>query len=104
MATSMKKKVEKAPVVTTEENIEIETKPVETKPIKKTIPEASVPKKPVYTNETPIPCLSIVSGELGMQGIKSGINYRWAERGDVTDVEYQDLIAAIRSNASFIFN
>lgn len=64
--------------------------------------EVSKVEKKVYTNETPIPCMSIVSGELGMEGIKSNINYRWAERGDVTDVEYQDLVAAIRSSASFI--
>lgn len=65
------------------------------------VSEVKVEKK-VYLNETPVACMSIVSGELGMEGIKSRINYRWAERGDVTDVEYQDLVAAIRSNASFI--
>lgn len=49
-----------------------------------------------------IPCVSITAGELGMVGIKSNINYRWSSRGDVTEVEYQDLVAAIRSNISHI--
>lgn len=50
----------------------------------------------------PIKCVSITSGELGMIGIKSGINYRWAGRGDETEVEYQDLVAAIRSGKKHI--
>ena len=49
-----------------------------------------------------IPCMSIVSGELGMEGIKTHINYRWSEYGDVTEVEYQDLISSIRKGESFI--
>ena len=51
----------------------------------------------------PINCKSITAGELGMTGIKTGISYLWAERGDVTEVEYQDIVAAIRSGKSFIF-
>lgn len=49
-----------------------------------------------------IPCRSIVSGGLYMSGIKSRIMYEWADNGDVTEVEYQDLVAAIRSNVSYI--
>ena len=49
-----------------------------------------------------IECKSIVSGCLGMIGIKSGVNYEWAGRGDVTEVEYQDLVAAIRSGKRHI--
>jgi hypothetical protein len=37
-----------------------------------------------------------------MEGIKSRIVYEWADNGDVTEVEYQDLVAAIRSNVSYI--
>ena len=37
-----------------------------------------------------------------MIGIKSGVNYEWAGRGDVTEVEYQDLVAAIRSGKRHI--
>lgn len=61
------------------------------------------PEKKKFASDEGIDCVSITSGELGMIGIKSGINYRWAERGDVTQVEYQDLVAAVRSNKSYIF-
>ena len=37
-----------------------------------------------------------------MEGIKSHILYEWSDNGDVTEVEYQDIVAAIRSNVSFI--
>lgn len=60
------------------------------------------PEKKVYGPTDPVECVSITSGELGMTGIKSGINYRWAGRGDVTEVEYQDLVAAIRSGKKHI--
>ena len=50
-----------------------------------------------FKESDPIKCVSITAGELGMIGIKTGINYTWAGRGDETDVEYQDLVAAIRS-------
>lgn len=62
-----------------------------------------VVKKRVYKAEDPIRCISITAGELRMKGIKSGINYIWAGRNDVTEVEYQDLVAAIRSSKKQIF-
>ena len=49
-----------------------------------------------------IPCRSIVSGGLYMSGIKSHIMYEWSDNGDITEVEYQDIVAAIRSNVSYI--
>lgn len=64
-----------------------------------TQPEKKIKKfRPTDT----IPCESITSGELGIVGIKSNINYRWANRGDITDVEYQDLAAAVMSNRDAI--
>lgn len=50
----------------------------------------------------PVKCVSITAGELGMIGIKSENRYRWGERGDVTEVEYRDIVAAIHSNSSFV--
>lgn len=55
-----------------------------------------------YNATDSIPCKSITAGELGMIGIKSGINYKWADRNDITEIEYQDLVAAIRQNDSYI--
>lgn len=70
----------------------------------KTVPETPVVEKApkTYGQTDPIPCKSIVAGELGMIGIKSKINYNWAERNDITEVEYQDVVAAIRQNSSYI--
>lgn len=59
-------------------------------------------KKKKFEESEPIECMSITSGELGMTGIKTGIVYKWAGRGDITEVEYQDLVAAIRSGKRHI--
>lgn len=99
MATAMKKKDVKnenidetiSDIVDTEVD-EVVNKVVET--TKKT------PRK--YETTEGIPCRSITPGGLYMEGIKSHIVYEWADNGDVTEVEYQDLIAAIRSNVSYI--
>jgi hypothetical protein len=56
----------------------------------------------VFKETDPISCTSITAGKLGMLGLKSGINYTWAGRGDETEVEYQDLVAAIRSGKRHI--
>ena len=109
MATATKKttnikKTETAPVVENivlnEENIDV-AKQIEEAKAESVIATKTEKKK--FAPDDGIECTSITSGELGMIGIKSGINYRWAERGDVTQVEYQDLVAAVRSNKSYIF-
>ena len=68
---------------------------------------AAEPKKTVktarkYEATEGVPCKSITSGGLYMTGIKSHILYEWADNGDITEVEYQDLLAAIRSNSGYI--
>lgn len=95
MATNMKKNTNKKviaePVVT--EVVETVEEIAETmKPVVEKKPEVRK-----FKDTDPINCVSITAGELGMIGIKTGINYTWAGRGDETDVEYQDLVAAIRS-------
>lgn len=60
------------------------------------------PKPKKFANDEGVPCRSITSGPLYMTGIKSKVNYKWADLNDVTEVEYQDLVAAIRSNSSYI--
>lgn len=80
----------------------VETPVVETvieAPVAETVatPEVKVvEKKKEYEETTPILCTSITCGELRMEGIKSGLQYTWLDRGDSTEVEYQDLVAAIR--------
>lgn len=84
--------------VNTNENVRESTETVNKESI--IIEEKKEPKKFEATDA--IACKSIVSGSLGMIGIKSGVNYEWAGRGDVTEVEYQDLVAAIRSGKRHI--
>ena len=95
MANTMKKttKPTKVKIETTEEVV-VDAPEVVEKVKKKE------PKK--YEATDGIPCRSITSGGLYMEGIKSRILYEWSDDGDVTEVEYQDIVAAIRSNVSYI--
>lgn len=55
-----------------------------------------------YEQSDGILCKSITSGGLYMPGLKSNILYTWIDSGDQIEVEYQDLLAAIRSNNSYV--
>lgn len=100
------KKANKTAVETTKivenstEAVQSNNDPVEQITMTKTV---VAPAERVFKETDPITCVSITSGELGMIGIKSHINYTWAGRGDETDVEYQDLVAAIRSSKKHIY-
>ena len=98
MATNMKRNTNKK--ATTETTIEEVTEAMEVaeivEEVVETVKETKIEIKK-FKETDPIKCVSITAGELGMLGIKTGINYTWAGRGDETDVEYQDLVAAIRS-------
>ena len=98
MATNMKKNTSKKATIdtTVDEVVETVVEKEAVEEVVETVKETKVePRK--FKETDPIKCLSITAGELGMLGIKTGINYTWAGRGDETDVEYQDLVAAIRS-------
>ena len=81
-------------VDTVEEIVEVEEEVKEKKVVK---------KAKVFKDTDPVKCVSITPGELGMTGVKTNIGYRWTGRGDTVDVEYQDLVAAVRLNKSHIF-
>ena len=49
-----------------------------------------------------IPCRSITYGELILEGYKTKLLYTWANAGDVTDVEYQDLQALQSRKSRFL--
>lgn len=76
------------------------TEAVETPIVKAAVAEKSVEAQSVekkqFEDKTSVPCTSITCGELRMEGIKSGTQYIWLDRGDTVGVEYQDLVAAIR--------
>lgn len=61
-------------------------------------------KKKTYEPSDGIACRSITQGMLFMDGEKTNITYSWSDYGDVTDVEYRDLVAAIHSKSSYIYN
>lgn len=68
----------------------------------KTIATEAKPVVKKWVNDEGIRCRSVTSGPLYMSGIKSHILYIWSDEGDVTEVEYQDLVAAIRSNSAYV--
>ena len=76
----------------------------ETKAKESTTTTKSAPKKPrKFAMDDPITCRSVTYGELLLPGKKSQLLYSWANYGDVTEVEYQDL-QALRSTRSAYLN
>ena len=59
------------------------------------------PKK--YAPDELITCRSITFGELLMTGKKSGLLYSWANHGDTTEVEFQDLQALKSTHSSYLY-
>ena len=55
-----------------------------------------------YAPEDMITCRSLTYGELLMTGKKTKVLYSWANYGDVTDVEYQDLLALKSTRSSYL--
>lgn len=105
MATTTKKKTIKKsttkPAVEEISNDIVETK-VEPDEIKETIETKPKKEKKKFSPDDPIPCRSITIGGLYMEGLKSHISYEWTNDGDITEVEYQDLLAAVRSFDNYI--
>lgn len=77
---------------TVSEEIEITA---ESKPTKK------APRK--FEPDDLIVCRSITFGELLLTGKKSKLLYSWANYGDTTEVEYQDLQALKSTRSSYLF-
>ena len=67
--------------------------------------EVAVAKKTPrkYAPDDMIACRSVTFGELLMTGKKSGLLYSWANHGDITEVEYQDLQALKSTRSSYLF-
>lgn len=79
--------------------------PVETKDVEQENVETEIKEEPKirkYEKEDIIPCRSFTNGKLLVTGEKSGILYRWADYGDIEEVEYQDLVYMIRSHKACI--
>ena len=77
---------------------------VETKAKESTTTTKSAPKKArKFAMDDLIMCRSVTYGELLLPGKKSQLLYSWANYGDTTEVEYQDL-QALRSIKSAYLN
>lgn len=92
-----------APAVdATQENIVAEpSEVVENTPALEAEAKPEVAKK--RDSSDGVRCRSVTVGGLYMTGMKSQIPYKWYDEGAVVEVEYQDVIAAIRSNSSYIY-
>lgn len=56
-----------------------------------------------YAPDDLIACRSLTFGELLLSGTKSKLLYSWANYGDVTEVEFQDLQALKSTRSSYLF-
>ena len=66
---------------------------IETEVVEEVKPTPKKVNKPKHEPNEYIPCRSVRFGELILIGPKTRIPYRWANEGDVAEVEFQDLMA-----------
>ena len=69
--------------------------------VKETATKKAAPRK--FAPDDMITCRSITYGELLLTGTKSKLLYSWANYGDTTDVEFQDLQALKSTRSSYLF-
>lgn len=60
-------------------------------------------EKKSFKDDDKIPCVSITAGKYVWVGLKSDDVYRWHTDGDVVDVRYNDLVAAVRAKKPIVF-
>ncbi len=83
--------------ITDNENEVVETKSENTV-------ERKPEKKRVFEQTDGVACRSVIQGGLYMEGQKTKIDYSWNDYGDISEVEYRDLVAEVRSKSRFVFN
>jgi hypothetical protein len=70
--------------------------------VEKVKPEVKAPRK--FAPNEQIPCRSVTVGELVHVGVKTRIQYTWADYGDIAYLEYQDLQALQSMKSRFILD
>lgn len=75
----------------------VEEKAVETVTEKTNVQTVTQSVEKTFEPEDLIPCRSMVSGQLFIEGTRSKLLYTFADYGDVCDIEYRDLIYLVRS-------
>lgn len=91
---STSKKEESVATVKTEEV-------VVTEPVKEKV---KVKPKREFNETDGILCRSVTAGKLIMVGKKTGMKYEWGDYGREYEVEYRDLVIAVRTRSGFVFN
>lgn len=67
------------------------------------VSEAKVDTPKKFTSGDLIPCRSVRNGSMLHIARKSGNSYEWSDFGDMTEVEYGDLLAMKAGKSKFIF-
>lgn len=99
-----KPKVSTTKPKTTRTSKKLEPDPIEVEtPVKVEEEKVVIPEKKKFEPSSPIRCRSVTQGQLFMEGIATKITYHWVSYDDVIDVEYRDLVAAVRSTSSYLF-
>ena len=57
-----------------------------------------------FNKEDYIPCRSMTIGTLIMEGTKSKDPYKWTSYGDITEVQYQDLVGLVSLKSDYLFH
>lgn len=83
----------------------LDTTPVEKNAIKEEVSEKRtvVKKKKKFAEDDGILCRSVTPGKLIMIGNKTGMKYIWNDYGHEYEVEYRDLVIAVRTRSKFVF-
>ena len=104
MAKSLTKTTTRAkkPKAEAEAPVTVQAEDISKAPVVKEEPKA--PAKRKYNEDDLIPCRSITTGELLVEGMKSHALYRWAGYGYVENMEYRDLLYDLRSASNSFAN
>ena len=89
-----------------ENSANVATAETETNATETVVNEMPVEKKQVkvnYSGDTLIPCRSVTQGELLYRSKKTDNFYKWAAFGDITEMEYQDLVALKAQRSGYLY-
>lgn len=90
---------------TTTKKVSEPVKKIVAEEVEETIKERPTEKaKKTFKQSEGILCRSVVNGKMFMEGIRSSMPYQWADYGDELEVEYRDLVAAVREKNGYVMN
>lgn len=79
-------------------------KPVEKVEVAEKTVKEKEPTKKTFKQSEGVLCRSVVNGIVIMEGSRSSMPYQWSGYGDEVEVEYRDLVAAVREKNGYIMN